>query len=477
SRIFYTTDGITSPIDTNNPAVKRYTSALSISTNTTVKAVAFSKGYVTLEDSVATAVYAIKIRKITLTAPAESQQFTGNSVNVGWTTENFIAGTDGKFKVSVTGRPDVVTTETSYMITNLVTGSYSVTVALTDMSGNLFSPNVSGTRNFTVDLPNVGSPVISSAGGEYNDSAVVHISCETAGATIFVSTGGVYTEYSGQIVLRKSATVAAYAVKAGMDSSAVVSETYTIIPTHVYDTVKTPVISPVGGKYNDSVVITVTCETAGATIFVSTGGAYTEYSGQRVLRENAVVSAYAMKEGEISEFASRRYTIIPTPVRDTVKTPVISPAGGEYNDSAVVSISCETAGATIFVSTGGAYTEYNGEMVLRENTVVSAYAVKADMDTSAVASETYTIIRLGVSDETLVGTGVAVDVYPNPTNGKFNVVVAVPALIEIFSQSGVCVEKKHVSEKAEFVLVSKGLYLLRATDAKGNVSTKKIIVK
>jgi hypothetical protein len=314
SRIFYTTDGITSPIDTNNPAVKRYTSALSISTNTTVKTVAFSKGYVTLEDSVATAVYAIKIRKITLTAPAESQQFTGNSVNVGWTTENFIAGTDGKFKVSVTGRPDVVTIETSYMITNLVTGSYSVTVALTDMSGNLLSPNVSGTRNFTVDLPNVESPVI-------------------------------------------------------------------------------------------------------------------------------------------------------------------SPAGGEYNDSAVVSISCETAGATIFVSLGGAYTEYSGQRVLRENTVVSAYAVKADMDTSAVVSETYTIIRLGVSDETLVGTGVAVDVYPNPTNGKFNVVVAVPALIEIFSQSGVCVEKKHVSEKAEFVLVSKGLYLLRATDAKGNVSTQKIIVK
>ncbi len=68
-------------------------------------------------------------------------------------------------------------------------------------------------------------------------------------------------------------------------------------------------------------------------------------------------------------------------------------------------------------------------------------------------------------------------IYPNPTNGKFNVVVNTPATIEIFTQSGAFIEKKLVSEKAEFGLQRRGLYLIRATDARGNISTQKIIVK
>jgi M6 family metalloprotease-like protein len=68
-------------------------------------------------------------------------------------------------------------------------------------------------------------------------------------------------------------------------------------------------------------------------------------------------------------------------------------------------------------------------------------------------------------------------IYPNPTSGKFNVVVRTPATIEIFTQSGAFIEKKLINEKAELSLQRRGLYLIRATDAKGNISTQKIIVK
>ena len=74
-------------------------------------------------------------------------------------------------------------------------------------------------------------------------------------------------------------------------------------------TVEAPVISPESGKFNGTQVVTITCETEGATILYSINGAdYQEYSAPFTLTETATVKAYAELEGETSDVVEATYT-------------------------------------------------------------------------------------------------------------------------------------------------------------------------
>ena len=78
-------------------------------------------------------------------------------------------------------------------------------------------------------------------------------------------------------------------------------------------------------------------------------------------------------------------------------TLVISPAAGSYIGSRSVTITCETAGATIYYTTDGsdpttASTKYTGAFTVSANTTVKAIAVKKDTVNSDVASAKYTIV-------------------------------------------------------------------------------------
>ena len=78
------------------------------------------------------------------------------------------------------------------------------------------------------------------------------------------------------------------------------------IPTII---VEAPVISPEGGKFNGTQVVTITCETEGATILYSINDAdYQEYIAPITLTETATVKAYAELEGETSDVVQATYT-------------------------------------------------------------------------------------------------------------------------------------------------------------------------
>ena len=83
-------------------------------------------------------------------------------------------------------------------------------------------------------------------------------------------------------------------------------------------------------------------------------------------------------------------------VTGTVATPTFSPAGGSYTGTQTVMISTATSGATIYYTTNGnnpttGSTLYSGAISVASTETVKALAVKSGMNNSAVGSATYTI--------------------------------------------------------------------------------------
>ncbi len=159
-----------------------------------------------------------------------------------------------------------------------------------------------------------------------------------------------------------------------------------------------------------------------------------------------------------------------SPTRDTVKTPVISPLGGNYNDSVAVSVTCATEGATILVSTGSGYSVYTGQMVFHENTTVSVKAFKGGMDTSAVASETYNIAHTSVSGETIDNAAGDVKIYPNPAKNELTISGDnLRGNFEIYNLLGTKVMNGSLRAKGKTVNISSlpaGIYIVKVGDYK-----------
>lgn len=79
----------------------------------------------------------------------------------------------------------------------------------------------------------------------------------------------------------------------------------------------------------------------------------------------------------------------------TVKTPVISPAGGSYTGSVSVAITCASPGAEIYYTTDGSTpgrgsTRYTGAFTVTTPATVKAIAVKDGLTDSAVVTASYT---------------------------------------------------------------------------------------
>jgi len=86
---------------------------------------------------------------------------------------------------------------------------------------------------------------------------------------------------------------------------------------------------------------------------------------------------------------------VPAAAAVPVAPPAFSPNGGSFNTSLSVSISCATAGATIYITTDGstpttASPVYTGPLDLNATVTIKALAVKAGMTNSAVTSATFT---------------------------------------------------------------------------------------
>jgi len=201
------------------------------------------------------------------------------------------------------------------------------------------------------------NPTFSVSTGTYTDSVRVTIASETPNSTFYYTLdGSVPTTssavYEASILFRETATLRAIARSNVNLSSEVVTATYTIN----YSKEPLPVFTPSAGTYNDSVLVTITAQTPGATIYYTTreGGLTVnspQYSQPILIKENTLIRAFVTAPFKSSSnIASAEYVItnIQAP-----QAPVISPRNSSFIDSVLVSISNQNAADSILYTLDG----------------------------------------------------------------------------------------------------------------------------
>ena len=186
--------------------------------------------------------------------------------------------------------------------------------------------------------------------------------------------------------------------------------------------------------------------------------------GMEIALSPVVTAAYTVKGETPTE-----------PVVEPVAAPTFSVKSGEVEKGTKVEIACETEGAVIYYTVDGAEptaesTEYKEAIEITGKVTIKAIAIKGELK-SEVVEATYEL--LANEDEELAG----VSVYPNPSNGLFNIKLPVAVTIEVFASNGVLTQRVNAAAGVfTLTLDRSGIYFLRIT-GEGRTAIKRIIVR
>ena len=215
--VYYTmtTDGSEPATPTSGSTA--YSSAISVTENTRIKAIAIKDGMEA--SSVQEAEYIIKCETPAI-SPAAGTYTGTKSVTI-------TCATDGATIYYTTDGSTPDNTKTEYK------GAFDVsnnqTVKAIAIKSNMANSAVASAAY----LIKCETPVISPAAGTHTGVQDVTITCATDDATIYYTTDGsdpdnTKTEYTGSFKVTNSKTVKAIAIKSGMENSAIASAAYTI---------------------------------------------------------------------------------------------------------------------------------------------------------------------------------------------------------------------------------------------------------
>ncbi len=186
------------------------------------------------------------------------------------------------------------------------------------------------------------------------------------------------------------------------------------------------------------------------------------------------------EEGEVSialsTIVEAAYTIKGETPAETVAKPTFNPAAGEVEKGTKVTIACETEGAVIYYTVDGTEptaesTEYKEAIEINEAMTIKAIAIKGDAK-SEVATAAYTV-KTANEDLELAG----VSVYPNPSNGLFNLELPVAATVDVFMSNGMLYQRLTLAQGSTTLNIERsGIYFLRIT-GEGRTTVKRLIVR
>lgn len=439
--MYYTTDG-----STPTTSSTQYTGPISVTTTTTIKAIA--TGY---------ALSTSKVSSGTYTLVAYAPSFSPNPVGT-FNTVQSVSLSDRTAGVTMYYTTDGSTPTTS---STQYTGPISVTTTTTIKAiaaGNGFGASsvASGTYNLVAYTPTFSpNPV-----GTFNPPVSVTISDRTSGASVYYTTDGSTptlssTLYTAPVSISTTTTFKAIAAGNGFGASAVGSGTYTMNATQAATRVGSVVgaIYAIGGSSTagsaasevassplsvamtkdeptpdkpDSIAnspdknlervaaspslkptpvgsfttaqsVTLAERTAGAPIYYTTDGsipttASARYTGPIPISTTTTINAIAEGNGyRASEVVSGTYTFTASPPMfslGSVKT---------FHTSQSVALTDTTPGVTIYYTTDGkvpttSSARYTEPIPIQATTTIKAIAVGKGLAQSPVASETYTIL-------------------------------------------------------------------------------------
>lgn len=373
--IYYTLNGAT-------PTSKstKYTGAISIAKNTTLKAVAVKSGM----SSSAVLTVAYYIRAAAPTAGVAAGTYSSAQ-------KITLKTTASSAKIYYTLDGSTPTTK-SKLYTGAITVSKNTTVkAITVKSGMANSTVLSRTYYIRTAAPSA-----SPAAGTFTTAQKVTLKTAVSDAKIYYTVDGTTPTtkskpYSGAtIAITKNTTLKAIAVKSGYANSSVVTKAYAIRTA-------APSVSLAAGTYSASQKVTLKTAVSGAKMYYTLDGSTptsksTLYSGAITVSKNVTLKAVAVKSGYAnSSVVSRAYAI-------RAAKPTASLAAGTYYDSQKVTLKTTTGAAAIYYTLDGSTPttsskKYFTALTLSKSVTIKAVAVKSGLAASPVLSVSYTIIQ------------------------------------------------------------------------------------
>ncbi|MGD0938418.1 MAG: chitobiase/beta-hexosaminidase C-terminal domain-containing protein [Terracidiphilus sp.] len=158
-----------------------------------------------------------------------------------------------------------------------------------------------------------------------------------------------------------------------------------------------PVLSPSPLSFSNSITVSMTDATPGATIYYTLNGTAPSvnspiYTTPIAISTTTTIQAMASAPGYLQSGVSSGTYV------NTLQTaaPTFSPDGGTFTQALSVTISDASSGATIYYTTDGstpttASTQYTGAVTVGATEILNAIAVASGFANSDVASATYTI--------------------------------------------------------------------------------------
>jgi len=392
--IYYTLDG-TDPATSSSTRSTFTAPHFTITTigATTVKAWAMKNG--ATASTVTSATYTVQSKVATPTFTPDGGSATGSlRITISSTTADCI--------IRYTSDGTLPTGSSLQYSNGLTLPVGSWTVKAIGYKTDFFESNVATSIGYTVK-EQVGTPVITPAGGDHSSSITITLHVSTGSATIrFTTDGNEPTEqssvYASPFVWTPTGTmtVKAKAFKSGATESALASAVFREQTSAV-------VFTPGGGSYIAPLQVTLTSATSGASIYYTDGTSTpttssTKYSEAMsfTLPGTFTIKSFATKAGAVdSAVISATYVI------GQIAAPTISPAGGTVSGSVTVTITANPSAPSNTVMyyttdnstptmTSSTSVRYTQPFVLSSTATVKTVAF-SDSKPSTVVQATYTV--------------------------------------------------------------------------------------
>jgi uncharacterized protein (TIGR02145 family) len=391
--IRYTTNG--AEPSSSSPV---YSSPISISTNTTLKARAFKTDW--LDSPVAIAEYTFALATPTFDPP--SGTFT-NPQLITITipdAKSVLIKQSKKSKMNTRGSSS--RTLSIHYTTNgadptINSPAYTAPIEInapTTIKARAFKSGWEDSEIATADyIFAVATPTFYPPSATYLTAQSVSISCSTSGSIIRYTTNSSNPTpsspvYSSPIEISSTTTLMAQAYKTSWTDSQIATAEYVIT-----ETVDNPTFNPPAGTYTTTQVVEMICLTEDAFIYYTTNGSEpTEasplYSEPIEITATTTLKARAYKSGWDASDTTTAYYII------AVANPTFNPPAGTYTTEQNVEIICLAEDAAIYYTTNGSEpTEasplYSEPIEITVATTLKARAFKSGWDASETTTGTY----------------------------------------------------------------------------------------
>jgi O-glycosyl hydrolase len=388
--IYYTLDG-----STPTTASARYAAPLTVSTTTTIKAIATATNYTT--SAVGTGTFTINLPAAATPtfSPAAGTYTSAQTVSI------LDATTSAAIYYTLDG--STPTTASAHYTIPIPVSSTETINAIATATG--YSQSAVGSGTFTINLPAAATPTFSVTAGTFTSTQMVSLSDTTTGAAIYYTLDGSTpttssAKYTAAISVASTETIKAIATATGYSQSAVASATYTINLAPA----ATPTFSPAPGTYTSFQTVTLADTTSGATIYYTLDGSTpttssAKYTATISVTATETINAIATATGySQSAVATGTYTLnLPA-----AATPTFTPVAGSYASAQSVTIADTTSGATIYYTLDGSTpttnsTKYTAAINVASTETINAIATASGYTTSAVGTAAYTFTATNVA--------------------------------------------------------------------------------